>query len=536
MLITWSRHGRGGATQSGPDKLVRYFAAPAWRKAIGTRHVLVPRSPAPEVLIGDARRFRTVAQSVPFKRQYASAILSFAPGDIDVAAFNAGDTASRQAAGIALHLVLESVLPGLPLTLRPAVYATTHTHTGRLEINLAISCGVFDAQGTLRSFNPAPPLKGHRNGLEACRDTLNARFGWADPQDPRRQRLIARPHWEAKATREAQRARMTLPPTSREDLIQELVGYLIEHDPQSRTEVLHAIAMASSHTGYIVSRTTAKSVTLTSPEAPDREITLNGPLFAADFTGPRGAVALAQACDRRAADLADAPARLCHAIARHAAYNATRYGHPPDPATVSRLDRLLDPDCDLPRLIPACHPAYLPPSRTRPAPRTERSLHVTQPHPARTPSPRATPDPRAGDRRTPAEPLSGSLDTADAVERLADLRRTSDRLARRPPDGSRADLTARLAQGLQYTGISARLRWCVTPAGEGIDIQIDPRAVIVWVPGAGLWSNHEDNAHRILRVLKTTFPDQTVGTLHLTHNPLRQASDPTEPAPPNHDA
>ena len=518
MLITWSRHGRAAVSRADPDKLVHYFNAPAWPKTIAGRHVVVTRDPAPEVLMGDARRFRTIARSVPFKRQYASAVLSFAPGDIDIIAFNAGDPAARHAAGVALHLVLETLLPGLPLTHRPAVHATTHTHTGRLEINLAIACGVFDAHGILRSFNPAPPLKGHRNGLEACRDTLNARFGWADPQDPLRQRLVARPHWEAKATREAQRAHITLPPTPREDLLQDLVAVLVEQDPKSRADVLRAVALSASHTGYILIRTTPNTITLASPDVPDHAITFSGPLFAADFSGLPDEAALAQARRRREDTLAGAPARLREAISRHAGYNADRYAHPPEPDAVNRLERLLDPDWDLPRLIPACHPAHLSSSPARPAVPTERPSHVAHPHPPRTPSARTPPVPRRDHRSTPADPRPGAFDPAGAAGHIADLHRAFDRLARSTPAGSRADLTARLARGLRHSTITARLRWCVTPAGEGIDIQTDHAGLAVWVPDTGLWSNDPDQAARIITVLRAVFPDQTVGSLHLTQH------------------
>ena len=520
MLITWSRHGRADASQASPKKLVRYFNAPAWRKTIAERSIIAPRDPAPEVLIGDAHRFSIAAHALPFRRQYASAVLSFAHGDIDVSAFNAGDPAARQAAGTALHLVLETLLAGLPLIHRPAVHATTHTHTGRLEINLAIGCGIRDAKGTLRSFNPAPPTKGHRNALDACRDTLNARFDWTDPLDPLRQRLVARPHWEAKASREAQRARITPSVTPREELLQDLTAVMVEHDPKSRQDVLHAIAAAAPHTGYIVIRATRTSITLASPEVPDRDITFHGRLFAENFSGFPDDAGLAQARRDRTCAMNHAPERLREAISRHATYNADRYGHAPDPAATDRLDRLLDADRDLPCLIPAFHPAWLTSHHTRPVSPAKRSPHVTQPHPARTPSARTAPVDRATYRGTPADPRPGPVDAADAAGRIADLRHAADRLARSAPVGSRAELTARLARTLRHNTITNRLRWCATPAGEGIDIQTEPATLAVWVPGAGLWSNVATQGQTIYAILCDAFPAHTVGSLHLTRGPF----------------
>ena len=519
MLITWSRHGRADVAQASPKKLVGYFNAPAWRKTIGERSILAPRDPAPEVLIGDARRFSIAAHALPFRRQYASAVLSFAHGDIDVTAFNAGAPAARQAAGIALHLVLETVLAGLPLIRRPPLHATTHTHTGRLEINLAIGCGILDARGELRSFNPMPPLKGHRNGLDACRDTLNAMFEWADPQDPLRQRLIARPDWQTKAMREAQRARIAPPVSPREDLLQDLTAVMVEHDPKSRHDVLHAIAAAAPHTGYIVIRTTRTSITLASPEAPDHDITFHGRLFAKNFSGFPDEAGIAQARRDRACAMKHAPERLREAISRHAAYNADRYGHATDPGAADRLDRLLQADRDLPCLIPACHPAWLTPPSIRPVSPAKRSPHVTQPHPTRTPSAGTAPVDRETHRGTPADPRPRPVDAADAAGRIADLRHAADRLARSAPAGSRAELTARLAKVLRDNAIISRLRWCVTPAGEGIDIQTEPATLAVWVPGAGLWSNVATQGQTLYAILCAAFPTDTAGSLHLTQNP-----------------
>lgn len=169
MIIGFAKHRDTdpGAQARGADRyrrLTNYMDSPTVTKIIAGRARQVTRDPVPEILAGDASALRRQIAALPFQRRYRFGMLSFAAQDVDVAAFNAGDPASRFAVGQALDLLRETLWPGVPVPARPMLYVTTHTHTGRLEVNFAVP--------------------------RAARDVLNQRFGWADPEDPRRARPL----------------------------------------------------------------------------------------------------------------------------------------------------------------------------------------------------------------------------------------------------------------------------------------------------------------------------------------------------------
>ena len=160
MLITFSRYFGGEGAGSGPDRflpLTRYMDAPVVMKQLGPRREAVPREPRPEILVGCADTLRRTLAGLPFRRRYASLVLSFAREDIDCAAFNAGDSCLRGQVDLTLQLVLDLAWAGIPPEARPVCYATTHSHTGRLEVNLALPRAVFRPDGRIMSHNPHPP-------------------------------------------------------------------------------------------------------------------------------------------------------------------------------------------------------------------------------------------------------------------------------------------------------------------------------------------------------------------------------------------
>ncbi|MFG6612065.1 hypothetical protein ACGYJ6_17780, partial [Sulfitobacter sp. 1A12057] len=123
------------------------------------------------------------------------ATLSFAASDIDVAAFNAGERAARDPVAAAIDLFLEMAFAGVPEPNRPPVFAGTHTHTGRLEVNIAMPRFVWTPAGELRSYNPYPPMKGSQNAWDALGDFLNDAFGWENPRASNKARAVAGPDW-----------------------------------------------------------------------------------------------------------------------------------------------------------------------------------------------------------------------------------------------------------------------------------------------------------------------------------------------------
>ncbi len=117
MIISFASHSDNKDTARGADRylpLTHYMDGPVVMKQIGPRREPVRRDPRPEVLCGRADTLRRMLAVLPFQRKYTSLVLSFAPGDVDCAAFNAGDPALRGQVDLTLQLVLTLAGAGIP--------------------------------------------------------------------------------------------------------------------------------------------------------------------------------------------------------------------------------------------------------------------------------------------------------------------------------------------------------------------------------------------------------------------------------------
>ena len=191
MLIGWSPH-QASANLHQPSA---YLLDSKVLKAVGKTRVWEVREPAPELLLGQPSIVQSAISALRFEKKYRVATLSFAASDIDVAAFNAGERAARDPVAAAIDLFLEMAFAGVPEPNRPPVFAGTHTHTGRLEINIAMPRFVWTPAGELRSYNPYPPMKGSQNAWDALGDFLTKTFDWENPRSPDNARAVAGPDW-----------------------------------------------------------------------------------------------------------------------------------------------------------------------------------------------------------------------------------------------------------------------------------------------------------------------------------------------------
>lgn len=90
MMITWSDH--TGARDRGGDGAVRYLQSASVLKQLPDgRYQRETRDPPPEILRGHPDIVRRAINSLNTQHVYSSGVMSFAEGDVDVAAFNAGD-------------------------------------------------------------------------------------------------------------------------------------------------------------------------------------------------------------------------------------------------------------------------------------------------------------------------------------------------------------------------------------------------------------------------------------------------------------
>ncbi|WP_281982451.1 hypothetical protein [Thalassorhabdomicrobium marinisediminis] len=145
-------------------------------KVVGQKSVEEARSPRPEVLLGHPAVVQAAINGLGFKRRYSLCTLSFAASEICVEAFNRGNSGVRGAVAVAITAFLEFTYAGIPVSSRPPVLVSTHTHTGRLEINITLPRFVIDGGGAVRSFNPNPPGDGSRWGSDQLGDALTKHF------------------------------------------------------------------------------------------------------------------------------------------------------------------------------------------------------------------------------------------------------------------------------------------------------------------------------------------------------------------------
>lgn len=428
MLVGFSHHhdNPGTTGQARADDyraLSDYMDSPWVVKVIGGARVCVNREPVPEILYGRAEVLRRQIAALPFQRKYRFGLLSFEESDIDVVAFNSGDPRRRREIDLALALFVEALWPGVPADARPMPYVTTHTHTGRLEINLAHPRAVH-VNGRAFSHNPDPPTRQGEPSeyWRSFRDLLNLTFGWADPEDPARRLNFARPDWEAKLLAEGERAGLTAVPDRRDQALYAVWDAVQAGEVFSREDVLAVLDGHLAPAGWRVLSTTDKTVTIGAPGAPPKQrLRLKGRYFAADFDGrpenPDPEAVLREKA-RRLAELETAPARFQAAWEKRAAYNRERYGRGgwPEPAwsmeTWLGLDRTAAP-----ALIPRQHHlmALSPPTPKKDdEPDDTFTLGFALPRPdgpdrADAPGPDRGTHPPTGSGRTP-EPLLGRTD------------------------------------------------------------------------------------------------------------------------------
>lgn len=317
MMVMWSEH--TGADDPDGNGVVEYMAAESvWKPKPEGGRERIQRIPPPEVLKGDELLMRQAIRAVPFECRYSSGVLSFEHDDVDVAAFNASDPEQRRRVAEVIREFEDTAYAGIPEEHRPPTFWTTHTHTGRLELNFCMPRAILAGNGKLRSINPHPPGNESRYLFDAFRDTFNARYSWADPADPARARLVKVPNWIQKVVAEARRAGAEPKPRTVERIGQWAEAAVAAGEIRSRDDLIRQIRAA----GIQVSRIGEDYITLVNETGV--RVRLKGRLFSATFTSPETLRPAADATPRL--DLAECQARLdCHRK-RRAEFNLRRYG------------------------------------------------------------------------------------------------------------------------------------------------------------------------------------------------------------------
>lgn len=326
MIILWSEH--DGRSDTDGNGVVRYMTEEEWLKQMpdGVWKMVI-RDPPPIVLRGDPALVRQAIQASPFERKYASGVFSFEQNDIDISAFHRGDLETLRRISEVIAEAEETAFAGIPPEFRPPTLWTTHTHTGRLELNFCAPRALLAGTGRIRSINPHPPGEASRALWDAFRDTFNFRYGWADPEDPARARTVKVPDYIQKTAAEALRAGYEVRRDPREVIADWAVQRIHVGLINCRTDLIHQLEEA----GLAVPRQGRDYITIKSEDG--TRLRLKGPIFSETFKSCKSlgaAIGSGEAGNQQGprGSLAEAEERLTRHRAARARFNLARYGGP----------------------------------------------------------------------------------------------------------------------------------------------------------------------------------------------------------------
>ncbi|MCF7779353.1 hypothetical protein GLP59_17235 [Sulfitobacter sp. M220] len=339
MLIGWSPH----QASADPAQPAAYLLDTEVVKPVGMQRVRETRTPAPELLIGFPSVVQNAIAALTFEATYRVALLSFDPTEVDVVQFNAGDKMVRGSIAVAIDLFLELAFAGVPSRCRPPVFVGTHTHTGRLEINIAMPRFVWTDTGKLRSYNPHPPMRGSRNAFDALGDFLIARFGWSNPRALHRAAGVKGPDWAEKRLAAAARHGVKFSPETAPKLFFLQAAKIIAASAHVRDRVgfLEIFQDVVAATDFEFSLGQGGTITLVSQTDP-HPLVLRGTLFdQVDDAPTKSELKPSAHCS------------LSESWRRRAAWNTAEYSSgtwvEPEPDWVRRV---VAPEL----AIPSCHP------------------------------------------------------------------------------------------------------------------------------------------------------------------------------------
>ncbi|MDE3239060.1 MAG: hypothetical protein KGN33_08870 [Paracoccaceae bacterium] len=329
MWFGFSTHHRDENADGVGSGLSHYFFDEFVLKKTPHGSALVRRTPAPEILFGDAALFRATVRAPSWKNVYRSCVISFAKEDVDVEAFNAGDAGEREKIASVLALFMQALFPGIPERARPQVLIGTHTHTGRLELNVSVPQLLWGADGKCRAWNPSPPGRTERL-FEAFQDLVNVRFEMSDPGDPRRRQLVAGKHWQMKASAEGRRTSLDLAKFDVEFVLEDLRKDVRAGRIRSKFDVTERLTAEGEKFGWQVLGSSKTTITIGAADGDVKDRTrLRGLICDEDFDGT-GIDLTSEGMQRRVAarqsTLRSASKRFAEEWHHVAAFNRSRHG------------------------------------------------------------------------------------------------------------------------------------------------------------------------------------------------------------------
>jgi hypothetical protein len=264
------------------------------------------------VLRGSPADTVAMIDALDFKHRYTSGVLSFSPED---------NVTPVQEQAI-MDRFERVAFAGLEAD-RYSILWVRHAHAGHHELHF-VTPRVELATGN--SLNIRPPGEATTKVFDDLRSEINARYGFADPDDPSRTRDVAVPDHALKMAAEALR-RGEKPESDVRLLID---GVLSQRAVQGLIRDRADLVEQVSDLGLAVTREGKDYITVSEPQSGQRW-RLKGTLYERDYTAGR-AIKAAESCRERQFDVPDAAAaerfakRVNGHIAGRAEYHAARYG------------------------------------------------------------------------------------------------------------------------------------------------------------------------------------------------------------------
>ena len=347
MILSWSPHQTAKVWWQPSQYL--FFAMVD--KQIGDRRENILRDPVPELLYGAPRLYQAAINQLPYKNRYRVAVMTFTKNDIDAAAFNRGDPAARQPIAACIEAFFEVVFAGVPEPSRLPVAVGTHTHAGgKLEVNIAMARGIWDASGKLYSFNPRPPTLGSKNDFRSLNDRLNQRFGWQDPGCPSLWQRLKTAHWIRKQAAESQR-NFVSPAEENPFATLWIMLQDVADDLENREDLLNEMEPILDAFGLHVFQETEESISIGNSDKPTQKMVLQGALVdGRKRAGPAD-------FEKRMNYMAGAKERLARVWKNRASWNTKHFSAGSWAETPPDFDAIFDhPNLRLSR----CHPDHAP--------------------------------------------------------------------------------------------------------------------------------------------------------------------------------
>ena len=202
---------------------------------------------------------------------------------------------------------------------------TTHTHTGRLELNFVTTRAIL-VETKLRSINIAPPGDENRKTWDSLRDVLNMKNGWADPESLERKKVVDVPNYVLKKRALMERLGKETKKDPREIITEFVVQRIDAGVINNRDELISQLVAQ----GFRVNRKGKDYVTVVDTTNEEKKYRLKGAFYSETFTAVRAIRSEYESRAPRNSELlerklAETEARLAEHLRKRASYNEFRY-------------------------------------------------------------------------------------------------------------------------------------------------------------------------------------------------------------------